>query len=455
LSPVARGSRNDPCKPIGTGEGERLKKFRTKIQRSKPFYSHNLYFPLMKALILAAGEGTRMMPLTATLPKPLLPIAGKPCIRHTIDALVAAGIKDITFVVGWQRKEIQPYLESIKGIRSTFIEQKERLGTAHAINTAKAIMTEPFLCLNGDVIATATTLKAMVSAHKKRERPIIAVAEVSEPERYGVVKFSEVSGIVQEILEKPQRSPSRCINTGLYLFTPKIFEAIENTGQSPRGEFEVTDSIIKLSPEDRPYALQLKEPYIDISVPWDLLAANEFLMKGMRSRTGKGQVEKGVVIHGALQVGKGSIVKTGTYIEGNVIIGEGSKIGPRTYIRGSTCIGDRCHIGASVEIKNCIIMDETNVPHHNYVGDSIIGRRCNLGAGTKVANLRLDGRTITSYVKRKPVNTGLRKLGVIMGDDVKTGINASINVGTVIGEGSLIGLGAVATGWIEPRSQIF
>jgi len=409
----------------------------------------------MKALILAAGEGTRMMPLTATLPKPLLPVAGKPCIRHTIDALVKAGVKDITYVVGWQRKEIQAYLESIKGVKATFIEQKERNGTANAVGMAKDVMNEPFLCLNGDVIATATALKAMAQAHKKRERPVIAVAEATEPERYGVVKFNDASGIVEDILEKPQRPPSRCINTGLYLFTPKIFEAIGRTCQSPRGEFELTESILKLGPEDRPYALKLKEPYIDISVPWDLLAANTFLMNGLRSRAAKGQIEKGVTIHGAVQVGRGAIIKTGTYIEGNVIVGEDTRIGPRTYIRGSTCIGNRCHIGASVEIKNSIIMDETNVPHHNYVGDSVIGRRCNLGAGTKVANLRLDGRTITSFVKRKPVNTGLRKLGVIMGDDVKTGINASINVGAVIGEGSIIGLGAVATGWIEPKSQIF
>jgi NDP-sugar pyrophosphorylase family protein len=80
----------------------------------------------MKALVLAAGEGKRMMPLTATLPKPLLPVAGKPCIRHTIDALVKAKVKDITFIVGWQRKEIQPYLESIKGIKATFIEPCNR-----------------------------------------------------------------------------------------------------------------------------------------------------------------------------------------------------------------------------------------------------------------------------------------------------------------------------------------
>ena len=396
-----------------------------------------------------------MMPLTATLPKPLLPVAGKPCIRHTIDALVKAKVKDIVFIVGWQRKEIQPYLESIKGIRSSFIEQTQRLGTAHAIGMARDVIEEPFLCLNGDVIATEKTLNAILKGFKERGRSIIAVSEVPDPERYGVIRFNEASGIVQEILEKPQRPLSNCINTGLYLFKPSIFDAIKKTHQSSRGEFEVTESMMKLDKDERPYALRLKDPYIDISVPWDLLKANEFLMEDITNKAGKGQVEKGVVIHGKLQVGKGTIVKSGTYIEGKVIIGEDCKVGPRTYIRGSTCIGDRCHIGASVEIKNSIVMDESNVPHHNYVGDSIIGRRCNLGAGTKVANLRLDGKVISSWVKRKPVVTGRRKLGVIMGDDVKTGINVSINVGTMIGEGTIIGMGANVTGWIEPRSQIF
>jgi len=396
-----------------------------------------------------------MMPLTASLPKPLLPVAGQPCIRHTIDALVASKVTEITFIVGWQRKELQAYLEPLKALDATFIEQTERLGTAHAIGKAKGRIEEPFLCLNGDVIATAPIIRTMISSFKSRKRPVMAVAEVPDPERYGVVRVNEASGIIQEIIEKPARPPSTLINTGLYLFTPSIFEAIDATPQSSRGEFEVTDSIMKLPMDDRPYAMKLREPYIDISVPWDLLTANELLMNDMKGRSGKGIVEKGVHVHGALKVGNGTVVKAGTYIEGNVIIGEDSKIGPRAYLRGSTSIGNRCHIGASVEVKNSIIMDDTNVPHHNYVGDSVIGRRCNLGAGTKVANLRLDGKVITSFVKRMPVVTGRRKLGVIMGDDVKTGINASINVGAVIGEGSIIGLGAVASGWIEPRSQIF
>jgi len=108
-----------------------------------------------------------------------------------------------------------------------------------------------------------------------------------------------------------------------------------------------------------------------------------------------------------------------------------------------------------VEIKNSIIMNRTNVPHLSYVGDSVIGERCNLGAGTKVANLRLDEKEVNVVVDGKKTSSGRRKLGVIMGDDVKTGINASIDVGTVIGEGTAIGLGAVVRGTIAPNSRIF
>jgi bifunctional UDP-N-acetylglucosamine pyrophosphorylase/glucosamine-1-phosphate N-acetyltransferase len=169
----------------------------------------------------------------------------------------------------------------------------------------------------------------------------------------------------------------------------------------------------------------------------------------------KGEVSDRATIIGHIQVGKGTKILPGAYIQGPAIIGENCEIGPNCYIRPSTCIGEHCKIGAGVEIKNSIIMNRTNVPHLSYVGDSVIGERCNLGAGTKVANLRLDEKEVNVIVDGKRTASGRRKLGVIMGDDVKTGINASIDVGTVIGEGTAIGLGAVVRGTIAPNSRIF
>ena len=169
----------------------------------------------------------------------------------------------------------------------------------------------------------------------------------------------------------------------------------------------------------------------------------------------EGDVSEKATVIGNIQIGKGTEVLPGSYIIGPVIIGKDCEIGPNNYLRPSTCIGDKCKIGAAVEIKNSIIMSHTNVPHLTYVGDSVIGERCNLGAGTKVANLRLDETEVQVVVDGRRTGSGRRKLGVIMGDDVKTGINASIDVGTIIGEGTMIGMGAVARGTIAPKSKIF
>jgi bifunctional UDP-N-acetylglucosamine pyrophosphorylase/glucosamine-1-phosphate N-acetyltransferase len=141
-------------------------------------------------------------------------------------------------------------------------------------------------------------------------------------------------------------------------------------------------------------------------------------------------------------------------MEGNVIIDEGAVIGPNAYIRGNTYIGRDSKVGASSEVKNSIIMDGSHIPHHNYVGDSIIGSGCNFGSGTKVANLRLDDGPVPVTLKGMKVSSGRRKLGVIVGDDVKTGINSTLDAGTIIYSGTRIGPGAHASGTIGKNSRI-
>jgi NDP-sugar pyrophosphorylase family protein len=146
-------------------------------------------------------------------------------------------------------------------------------------------------------------------------------------------------------------------------------------------------------------------------------------------------VEPNTTIKGEVVIGKGTLIRSGAYLEGPVVIGENCDIGPNCFIRPYTAIGKNVRVGNAVEIKNSIIMEGTHVGHLSYVGDSIIGRRCNFGAGTKVANLRHDGKNIKVRLKGKILDSGRRKLGVIMGDDVHTGINTSINTGVIIEKG--------------------
>ncbi|MGJ8632811.1 MAG: hypothetical protein ACSHX7_02745 [Luteolibacter sp.] len=165
---------------------------------------------------------------------------------------------------------------------------------------------------------------------------------------------------------------------------------------------------------------------------WDLLAVNEWVVSRMEVDEISGEVHGSAVIEGKVKLGKGSRILPGVFIEGNVVIGENCKIGPNCYIRGNTSIGDGCHIGQAVEIKNCIVLDGTNVGHLSYVGDSILGEKVNFGAGTIVSNLRHDGANHRSVVAGELVDTGRRKFGVIVGDGVHTGIGTMIYPGRKI-----------------------
>lgn len=407
----------------------------------------------MKALILAAGEGTRMRPLTANIPKPLLPVAGKPFLQHIIETLECLDIKEIFLLIGWKMGSIKEHFGDGKrfNVNISYLYQEERMGTAHAVKMAKSNIDSSFVCLNGDIVVTTPYLKGILDLYEKRKGSIMSLASVPDPSRFGVVTLSDEK--VMEIEEKPKAPKSNLINAGIYLFTPEIFSAIERTEKSARGEYEITDSIKIMMKENDVYGYTLNEPWVEIGLPWDLLRANTILMQDIEERI-EGDLGKYVEIEGPVQIGEGTVVKNGSNIQGPVIIGKDSKIGPNCLIRPTTEIGSGCKVGNAVEVKNSIIMNGSNVPHNNYVGDSIIGQRCNLGAGTKIANLRLDGKNISVILRGRPYKTQLRKLGVIMGDDIKTGINSSIDPGTIMGEGSYLGPNALASGSIAPNSRI-
>lgn len=178
--------------------------------------------------------------------------------------------------------------------------------------------------------------------------------------------------------------------------------------------------------------VQIDKESIHIRYPWDLLAVNEKIVGAIEKDNIQGTVRQNVTIDGIVHLGAGSVLLPGVYIEGKIIIGENCKIGPNCYLRGSTYIGDNCHVGQAVEIKNSLLMHKVSAGHLSYIGDSVICPHTNLGAGTITANLRHDGRNHKSEVAGTLLDTGRRKLGVIIGDNVHTGIHTSLYPGRKI-----------------------
>ena len=387
-----------------------------------------------------------MWPLAVDKPKHLLPVAGKPLISHILDAIKDNLIEDVLIVVGFRGDLIRSEIGdgSHSGLRVEYLEQPAWTGTASALKIAfDAVGREPFLAVYGDLWITPLAVRTVIekSRHCPRVMGIVHMANVFE---YGLIQL-EGDRLVR-IVEKPSRQvkPEGWVNAGVYVLDSQIFAAIDNTRVSKRAEYELTTSLQHVLDEGNEIkgAKIASEDWLDLGRPWDLLEANERALAHISGEV-KGSVEQGTVLKGTVSIQENTIVKSGCYIEGPVYIGAESRIGPNARIRPHTSIQDSVVVGASCEIKNSIIMNRTKIPHLSYVGDSIIGENCNLGAGTITANIRFDEKTLKVRVKGRLQDSGRKKMGVVMGDKVQTGINVSILPGVRVGSGSWLGPGTI------------
>lgn len=411
----------------------------------------------MKGVVLAAGEGERFQPITATRPKHLIEIAGKSIIEHGLKAMKAVGVDEVVIVVHYMADAIRQHLAdgSKLGMQIDYAMQKAVLGTGNAVSVVEPYVSDDFLLVNGDLMFSVAALRKVLALHEK-EKPAttMAVVPVQKPEDYGVVEV-ENEKYVKAVVEKPtqEESPSNLANAGIYIFSTEIFSKIKRTSASSRGEWEIPDALSILIAEKRPVlaAKIASSSWLDIGRPWDLFEANRRAISHMDHRV-YGLVENGAHLIGPVTVAETAHIRSGAYIEGPAFIDDESDLGPNCYIRPYTSIGKRVRIGNACEVKNSIIMDEVHIGHLSYIGDSVIGEKCNLGAGTKTANYRFDAKTINMTIKGASVDSGRNKLGVVLGDNVKTGINALFMPGVKIGNDSWVGPNLVVHRDLPPNS---
>jgi UDP-N-acetylglucosamine diphosphorylase/glucosamine-1-phosphate N-acetyltransferase len=377
----------------------------------------------MQTLVLAAGEGTRMRPLTANLPKPMLPVADRPLCAHTADAAIDAGTDELIFVVGYEADAVRDFFgEEYRGIPAKYATQDEQLGTAHAVRAAREHLDGEFAVLYGDDLYDAASIRDLFDA-----APGISAYRAKNPENYGVLDTDDdrVTGVT----EKPADPETNLVSAGACVLPGEAREWLD-VEKSERGEYELTDVLDRVFAEYDVSYTELNR-WMGVGRPWELLEANEWKLTDLE-RDIRGEVSEDAEVRGPVVVEDGAVIEPGVVIEGPVMVRSGAHIGPNAYVRGATLLGEQVHVGNAVEIKNSVIMRETHVPHLSYVGDSLLGRGVNFGAGTTVANLRHDDEPVNQTVKGERVSTGRRKYGVVVGDGAKTGIQTSLNAGVVL-----------------------
>ncbi|PIT85010.1 hypothetical protein COU37_00620 [Candidatus Micrarchaeota archaeon CG10_big_fil_rev_8_21_14_0_10_45_29] len=397
-----------------------------------------------EAVVLAAGEGKRLRPLTYTRPKCMINLAGKPILHHVLDALRDAGAKKAFVIVKYKEDVVKEYFKNKKlGINIKFITQGEKYGTAAAFAEAKKQVTSTFFAVAGDVITTPAALKQLAQGHEGKISALLT--EVQNPQGYGIASIK--NGFIHSFEEKPKAPPKTgFVNCSLYIMEPSIFSALNEVPRSTRGEYEMTDVLKK----EKVKAIKTSEYWLDMGMPWQLFNANEFLLSKLNEK--KGKIEN-CTIKGKLIMEEGAKI-INSYVEGVVYIGKNSTIGPHAYIRGTTAIGDNCSIGDSTTVKNSIIFDNVNAKHLAYIGDSIIGEGCNFGAAAQIANYRFDENSIKAKVNEVVIDTQRKKLGAIIGDKVKMGVLSSVMPGRMIGDNCWIGAGVIVSENVERSTHL-
>ena len=414
----------------------------------------------MKAVLLAAGEGVRLLPITATRPKHLIKVGGKPILQFCLEAVKKAGIDEAIIVTHYMGDAIRSYFGDGEklGVKLSYVEQTAVLGTGNAASVAEPYVDGDFVLIYGDLLFGIDAVKTVLSQFKSgKTAAVMGVVPVDKPESYGIIEL-DAEKKVKRIVEKPDagKAPSNLANAGVYVFSNEVFSKIKQTKASTRGEWELTDAITMLASEGKTVlAAQLaKDDWFDVGRPWDLLDANVWALKRMEHKV-LGTVEQGAHLIGPVTVAESARVRSGAYIEGPVFIDEECDVGPNCYIRSGTSLGRKVRVGNACEIKNSIIMDGTHVGHLSYVGDSILGEKCNLGAGTITANYRLDAGSIKMMVKDQLIDTGRRKLGAVFGDNVKTGIKSLFMPGVKVGANSWVGANFMVERDLPANTMVF
>lgn len=333
----------------------------------------------MKSIILCAGKGTRLRPLTHTSAKHLIPIANKPVLFYAIEAIGDCGVKEIGIIIGETGDDIKSELKegSKWGVNISYIEQKEALGLAHAVSVARDFLgEEKFLMYLGDNL-----LKNGVESYADKfiqgnYNAFVLLTEVDNPRQFGVAELKE--GRVVRVVEKPKEPVSNLALIGVYFFDKNVHQAVKSINPSARGELEITDAIQWMI--DKGYKVGAEVIggwWKDTGKPDDILEANRLILEDIeRDVSGAKVVDETSQISGRVKIGKGSEI-INSKIVGPVIIGNKVKV-VDSYIGPFTSLSDEVEI-KKIEIEYSVVLENTEI-------ENIKGRmqRCLIGKGVKI-----------------------------------------------------------------------
>ena len=392
----------------------------------------------MKAVILAGGKAPKLAPFSTTRPIPMLRLAGRTLFDNSIDLLKKSGVNDIFVVIEHHKEKlirrIGEHLNN--GLNLHYIEQGESKGIGDAILKVKNKISpgEYFLLIYGDTVTAANIFSKIQQSFHSFKCPVASICLPPTNQDFGNV-FLNAHMKITKIIEKPKGDDlGNYVLSGAYILPESIFKTLESNGGS------MEKALKKLVDNEGLMASMWEDEWLDIVYPWEILTANKILMDSWEnSSIAKSAVlESNVTIQGTVRIEDDVVVKAGAILEGPCSIGRGCYIGNNALIRSYTSLGHDCSVGYGVELKNCVVLDNTHIGRLSFIGDSVLGEKVDVGAGVMTVNRTIDWEPIKVKSGKKSIDTGSPKLGAFVGDNVVIGAANTIQPGTVISPGKIL-----------------
>ncbi len=391
----------------------------------------------MKAVILAAGQSSRLYPFTKDKHKSMIRIMGKPLLEYTIEGLKRNGIKDLVIVVG-KDSSVEKYFSNGKkyGVSIVYVMQPEPLGMGNALSLARGHIGGDFLLLHSYHFDAADFIKDLIKVQSNTSKISLLAKKREDTFSQGVLLID--GDRVLDVVEKPAegKEPSKLCIVGAYLISKDFLNELQNT---PVEQYQFEIALSSFAKKNIVKFVEVKSDTISLKFPWDLIHVKNYLLKNIkRSVSKKAVVAKSAEIIGEVIIKEGATIMEGVRIKGPCYIGKNSIVGNNTLLRDGVCIEDNCTIGAFMEMKNTLVMKDSKT-HSGFIGDSVIGENVRIGAQFSTGNVRLDRKTVSVVVKEEKIDSRIKSLGTMIGNNARVGVKSSTMPGVIIGNNCVIG----------------
>ncbi|KKR50085.1 MAG: Bifunctional protein GlmU [Candidatus Levybacteria bacterium GW2011_GWA2_40_16] len=390
----------------------------------------------MQAVILAAGKSGRLYPFN-TFHKSLINVLGKPIISHTIASVKKAGITDIILVSEPNNNFVEILGNGKKlGVKITYAFQKKPEGMGNALLSAAHLIKSDFFLLHPYRAEFAELKEEIDKLRGTNKNAILLTQKEKNLSLYGalILEGETVVGVVEKPKKGEVSSDLRIV--GMCFLNQDFIKTLRSVRPH---HYNFESALDVFAKNGRVKAAVTQKETITLKYPWDLLGIkNYFFKKLKRHISKKAEISKQAKIIGEVFIEDGVVISENAIVKGPVYIGKNSFIGTNALVRHGVDIEKNAIIGGFSEVKNSLIQEASSA-HSGLIEDSIIGKNCKIGALFATANVRLDRANIKVQVKQEKIDTGLKHLGAMIGDNCIFASRVSIMPGVIVGNNVSIG----------------